>query len=323
MVEINKAIFFNFNGKDILKAHLFEHCLGAYFFDHRIPFYRVKTHPLGVYLLFDKKVPSLPHVSALETYISNQKKRLNLEILRKLDLRSEIIETLHKLYSDKFSDALSKIESILNLNTQGLMEDFERIFETKIEITGLSARLPKVSASEAFRPGENKILIPKLNQDIDVAEIAIRVPQSIENISCLINLNIQGKRKLGELSILSGIVYGLRYNIFTLQGGNLYFTYSLKVKAGQGRKALDMLFGLLKDLKLEEAAFNKWKDGMIKRVKKNWQANKLTDLLVMELVLWRRILKPDDFESLDYQTLVDLHKKIFSSEDNIFILTDF
>lgn len=323
MVEINKAFFFNFNGKDILKAHLFEHCLGAYFFDHRIPFYKAKTHPLGVYLLFDKKVPGLPNIPDLETYISNQKKRLNLEILKKLDLRSEIIETMHKLYSDKFSDALSKIEGILDLDTQELIGNFERIFETKIEITNLSARLPKVSASDGFQPTEHKVSIPKLNKQIDVAEIAIRVPQSIENVSCLINLNIQGKRKLDELAILSGIVYGLYYNIFTLQGGNLYFTYSLKVKAGQGKKALGMLFGLLKNFEIKEAAFDKWKGGMIKRLKKNWQANKLTDILVMELVLWRRVLKPEDFATLDYQTMVDLHQEIFSSEDNIFILTDF
>lgn len=323
MTKITKAFLFNFDGRDILKAHLFEHCLASYFFDHCIPFYKAKTHPLGVYILFDKKVPDLPNVSDLETYISNQKKRLNLEILIKLDLRSETIETMHKLYSDKFSDALSKIEGILNLDTRGLMEDFERIFETRMEITNLSARLPKVPTDDSFHPAVNKILIPKLNKDIDVVEIAIRAPQSIENISCLINFNIQGKRKLDELSILNGIVYGLRYNILTLQGGNLYFTYSLKVKAGQGKRALDMLSGLLKDLELEEAAFIRWKGRMIGKTRKNWQANKLTDLLVMELILWRRVLKPEDFEDLHYQTILDLHKKTFSKPNNIYFLTDF
>ena len=323
MTKITKACFFSFNGRDYLKAHLFEHCLASYLFDHCIPFYKAKTNPLGVYLLFDKEVPDLPSVSDLRTYISNQKKRLNLEILEKLDLRSEIIEIMHELYSDKFSDALSKIGSILDLDSQELIGDFKRIFKTKVEITDLSAELPKVPASEGFQPTEHKLLIPKQNKGIDVAEIAIRVPQSIENLSCLINLNIQGKRKLSELSILNGITYGLRYNIITLQGGYQYFTYSLKTKAGQGEKALEMLFSLLKNFNFEEAAFIKWKSGMRERLEKNWQANRLTDLLVMELILWRRVLKPADFEDLNYQTLVALHQKIFFSGDHVFLLTDF
>lgn len=323
MTKLTKAFFFSFNGKDILKAHLFEHCLGAYFLDHDLPLFKVRMHPLGVCALFDGGVPEFPNVSDLEPYIENQKKRMNIELLAALDTRELMIERLHQLQTESFDDAVTKIEDVLSWDNQSILKDFERIYRTKVEAVDVSATLPKISTNNGFRPTKHKISVPKLNPRLDAVGIAIRVPQTTENLACLMRAELHVKKGLEKLTILGGIVHGLCHHIITLAGGYSYFTYSPKTRAGQGRRVIDSLLSLLRNIKFEEESFKHWKKKMVRQAKENWEENTLTSLLVTELILWRRILKPEDFENLTYQTMSNLHKKTFPKSSNIYLLTDF
>ncbi len=61
---------------------------------------------------------------------------------------------------------------------------------------------------------------------------------------------------------------------------------------------------------------------MIRRYKKIWYEEKLTDLLTTELVIWRRILQPEDFETLSYQKIREAQKKMLAPS-NQYLLADF
>lgn len=323
MTKITKAIFFGFNGEDILKAHLFEHCLGAYFLDHDLPLYKVKIHPLGVCVLFDDEVPEFPNVSDLEPYIENQKKRVNIELLAALNARDLLIERLHQLHSETFKDAVTKIEGVLNWNNQEALKDFERMYKTKVEATDVTATLPKISTKTGFEPTKHKIRIPKLDPRLDVVEITVRVPSNLEVFTWWVRMYSQAEREVEKLTILSDLAHGFFYSVNTLSGGYHYFSHSPKTRAGRGQKAIDSLIEILKSAKIEKERFEHWKKRIAKETKKKWEEGKLTDLRVTELLLWRRILKSKDFESLDYQRIADLHQELLFNPDNIYILTDF
>jgi len=323
MVNLEKAVIFSFNSKDHHKAHLLEHCLGAYFLDHDLPLYKVKMHPLGVCALFDDEIPKFPTVSDLEPYIKNQKKRINIELLAALDTREIVIERLHQLQVENLADAHTKIEDILNWDTQKVLKDFERMYKTKVEATDLTATLPKVSSNTGFKPTKHKIRVPKLNPRLDAIEVAIRVPQTLDNFTCLMKTELYVKKELRKLSILSDLIYGINRHIVTLGERYFYFTFSPKARAGQGQKAIDSLIEMFKGTKIEREGFERWKKRIAEQTKEKWEKGELTDLWATELLLWRRILKPEDFESLDYQKIADLHQEFLSNPDNIYILTDF
>lgn len=280
-------------------------------------------HPLGVCALFDEGVPEFPDVSDLEPYIENQKKRMNIELLAALDTREVMIERLHQLQTESLDDAVTKIEGILSWDNQSVLKDFERIYRTKVEAVDVSTTLPKISTNTGFRPTKHKISVPKLNPRLDAVGIAIRVPQTTENFACLMRAEFHVKRESEKLTILSGIVHGLCHHIITLAGGCSYFTYSPKTRAGQGQMVIDSLLSLLRSTRFEEESFNRWKKKMVRQAKEKWEENTLTNLLATELILWRRILKPEDFKSLEYQKVVDLHQELLSNPNNIYLLTDF
>jgi len=324
MVNLKKAVIFSFNGKDQEKAHLLEHCLGAYFLNHRLPLHKMRVHSLGVCALFDDEVPKFPTVSDLEPYIENQKKRMNVELLTTLDARDLPIERMHQLHSETFDDAITKIESILEWDNQEILKDFERIYKTKVEATDLTATLPKVSTNTGFKPTKHKMWVPKLDPRLDVAEVTIRVPNNLDAFSWWVSLYSRAEREVERLGILSDLAHGFFYSVNTLPEGYHYFSHSPKTRAGQGQRAIDSLLDILKNTKLgSRSSFNSEREIMIARTRKNWKKNKLTDFLVTELLLRRHILKPEDFESLSYKKRVGLHQEFLSNPDNFYILTDF
>lgn len=322
MTEIKKALYFSFPSQKILQSHLFEHCLGAYFLDHQPPYYRASTHPLGVYLLFEKGEPILPTVSELEPYIDNQKKRLNLELLEDLDARAALIERMHNYCTESWEDTLRKIEGVLGYRSPELLQDFGEFVKTKVEIANLSTKLPAVPQEGEFMPLKHQLKIPKLNRLLDVAEVAVRLPQSLENMAYLANVYVQIRERLKKLIVLEDVVYKHRVNVLTLGSGYQYFTLSLKTRASEGERALSSFLKLFRDFVLDESDFEGWKKGMVEKYHRLWQDGKLTDLLVTELVLWRRILQPEDFANLSYKSVMKACGAV-NSPASLFLLTDF
>ena len=325
MVNFEKAVIFSFNGKDQEKAHLLEHCLGAYFLDHDLPLYKMRMHSLGVCALFDNKVPKFPTVSDLEPYIENQKRRLSIELLTGLNVRDRLIERIHQLHSETFDDAITKIEGILKWGNQEVLKDFERIYKTKVEATDVTATLPKVSTNTGFETTKHKIRVPKLDPRLDIAEVTVRVPNNFEVFCWWVDMYYsRAERNMKRLETLSDLAHGFFFSATTFPEGYHYFSHSPITRAGQGQRAIDALLDILKNTKLgSRSSFNRGRESAIERVRKNWKKNKLTNHLITELLLWRHILKPEDFESLDYQRRLDLHQEILSNPDNIYILTDF
>ena len=324
MVNLKKVVIFSFNGKNHHKAHLLEHCLAAYFLDHDLPLYKVRMHSLGVCALFDKEVPRFPTVSDLEPYIENQKKRINVELLVALNARDLLVERMHQLHTENLADTYSKVGGIPSWDKQEILEDFERMYKTKVEATDLTATLPKISTNTGFKPTKHKICVPKLDPRLDVVEVTIRVPNNLEAFNWWVGLYNRAKEEVEKLTILGNLAHGFFYSINTLSEGYHYFSHSPKTCAGQGQRAVNALLNILKNTKLgKRSSFDRWQQVRMGWVEKTWKENKLTDFLVTELLLWRRILKPEDFESLSYQKRRDLHQEFLSNPDNIYILTDF
>ncbi|MFW6110098.1 MAG: hypothetical protein ACOC6Q_01585 [Patescibacteria group bacterium] len=323
MNNVVKALFYAFGGSNYLKAHLWEHCLGAYFADYNIPYFRATTHPLSVYFLFKEDFPELPKVSELLPYIDNQKIRLNIEFLKDLDARVSLIKTLHRLYSESWEGARKRIEEILELDKEELISFFKRMYETKREVLTLSEKLPKISKEDAFVPVRKKISVPKLNDGLDIAEIAIRLPLSVTTESYFANLRSQIKGKLDKLVILGDLTYSVHRDIYTLQGGYRYLSFSFKTKAGKGEQVLDKLYEVLSAFEIKSEGFERWKTWKIEQARETSKKRKLRDPWHIELLLFRRILRPEDFEDLEYQTMQELHKKVFSERSEIYFLMDF
>jgi len=322
--DINKAIIFSFKGEDYHKAHLLEHCLSAYFLDHNLPLYKLRMLSLGLGVLFDEKVPPFPKVSDLEPYIENQKRRVNIELLTALDSRDILIERLHKSRVETLEEATDYIENILNWDNREVLQDFKRIYKTKVEVANLSATLSEIPKDTGFSPTKRRIRVPKTDPHMDTVEIAIRVPRSVEVLNWWVSLYSRAEKELEKLTILGDIAHGFFYSIHTLPEGYHYFSHSPRTRVGQGQRAIDFLLDFLRNRGLEEhSSFNRKREMILERISKNWKKNKLTDMLVTELILWRRILKPEDFESLSYKRMVELHQTLLFDPNNIYILTDF
>ncbi len=161
-----------------------------------------------------------------------------------LEARIGLIELMHKLYTEDFDDLLHKIENLLYWQEKDLETEFEEFLQTMVDFASLNCQLPQVSSQEPFLPSIGKISLPKTNKPLDVAEVALRVPQAIEKMACLAIVHQQMEAELKRLRVLGDVVYRYSANTVSLQGGFQYFSLSFKTRAGEGERAVNAFLDL-------------------------------------------------------------------------------